>query len=224
MVIAASSAWKRSSPRRRATRSGAPRRRSTIAICHRRSPRLKKLARPAIAAMRGPRQCSLAAAWRSSWIRRVTAWRDAIRYLQCALASAPASPRVPDSSCHRIDIPVATSGRRPPAAGSSRYGLPTLSWSSAPSWRDKERSQRVAAFKSELGYKCPPNMPPLSRAFQRNDPLRPKMQKAGQPVLQQGFRPSSIPFGMLSGGAEGDRTLDLRDANATLSQLSYRPT
>ena len=25
------------------------------------------------------------------------------------------------------------------------------------------------------------------------------------------------------GGAEGDRTLDLRDANATLSQLSYRP-
>ena len=28
----------------------------------------------------------------------------------------------------------------------------------------------------------------------------------------------------LSGGAEGDRTLDLRIANATLSQLSYRPT
>ena len=27
-----------------------------------------------------------------------------------------------------------------------------------------------------------------------------------------------------SGGAEGDRTLDLRIANATLSQLSYRPT
>jgi hypothetical protein len=25
------------------------------------------------------------------------------------------------------------------------------------------------------------------------------------------------------GGAEGDRTLDLRIANATLSQLSYRP-
>src|ERR1700752_5014147 len=29
---------------------------------------------------------------------------------------------------------------------------------------------------------------------------------------------------MLVGGAEGDRTLDLRIANATLSQLSYRPT
>ncbi len=28
----------------------------------------------------------------------------------------------------------------------------------------------------------------------------------------------------LGGGAEGDRTLDLRIANATLSQLSYRPT
>gem|GEM_PF-1719435 len=26
-----------------------------------------------------------------------------------------------------------------------------------------------------------------------------------------------------NGGAEGDRTLDLRDANATLSHLSYRP-
>jgi hypothetical protein len=30
--------------------------------------------------------------------------------------------------------------------------------------------------------------------------------------------------GRESGGAEGDRTLDLRIANATLSQLSYRPT
>ena len=30
-------------------------------------------------------------------------------------------------------------------------------------------------------------------------------------------------MGMI-GGAEGDRTLDLRIANATLSQLSYRPT
>src|SRR3569833_4208454 len=29
---------------------------------------------------------------------------------------------------------------------------------------------------------------------------------------------------MGNGGAEGDRTLDLRIANATLSQLSYRPT
>jgi hypothetical protein len=33
-----------------------------------------------------------------------------------------------------------------------------------------------------------------------------------------GVRPGEI------GGAEGDRTLDLRIANATLSQLSYRPT
>ena len=31
-------------------------------------------------------------------------------------------------------------------------------------------------------------------------------------------------FGKRIGGAEGDRTLDLRIANATLSQLSYRPT
>jgi hypothetical protein len=30
--------------------------------------------------------------------------------------------------------------------------------------------------------------------------------------------------GQVNGGAEGDRTLDLRIANATLSQLSYRPT
>ena len=30
--------------------------------------------------------------------------------------------------------------------------------------------------------------------------------------------------GRVNGGAEGDRTLDLRIANATLSQLSYRPT
>ena len=33
------------------------------------------------------------------------------------------------------------------------------------------------------------------------------------------FRPEGV-----NGGAEGDRTLDLRIANATLSQLSYRPT
>ena len=31
-------------------------------------------------------------------------------------------------------------------------------------------------------------------------------------------------YGQVNGGAEGDRTLDLRIANATLSQLSYRPT
>jgi hypothetical protein len=31
-------------------------------------------------------------------------------------------------------------------------------------------------------------------------------------------------LGRADGGAEGDRTLDLRIANATLSQLSYRPT
>jgi hypothetical protein len=31
-------------------------------------------------------------------------------------------------------------------------------------------------------------------------------------------------LGGANGGAEGDRTLDLRIANATLSQLSYRPT
>ena len=30
--------------------------------------------------------------------------------------------------------------------------------------------------------------------------------------------------GGVENGAEGDRTLDLRIANATLSQLSYRPT
>ena len=30
-------------------------------------------------------------------------------------------------------------------------------------------------------------------------------------------------LGKVIGGAEGDRTLDLRIANATLSQLSYRP-
>jgi hypothetical protein len=34
-------------------------------------------------------------------------------------------------------------------------------------------------------------------------------------------RTLSEPLGF--GGAEGDRTLDLRIANATLSQLSYRP-
>ena len=33
--------------------------------------------------------------------------------------------------------------------------------------------------------------------------------------------PRRVPFGF--GGEEGDRTLDLRIANATLSQLSYFP-
>ena len=35
-------------------------------------------------------------------------------------------------------------------------------------------------------------------------------------------KPGERP-GLNIGGAEGDRTLDLRIANATLSQLSYRP-
>src|SRR5882757_201908 len=37
-------------------------------------------------------------------------------------------------------------------------------------------------------------------------------------------RPRSRGQAEGNGGAEGDRTLDLRIANATLSQLSYRPT
>ena len=36
-------------------------------------------------------------------------------------------------------------------------------------------------------------------------------------------RHEADPGSKLHGGAEGDRTLDLRIANATLSQLSYRP-
>ena len=42
-----------------------------------------------------------------------------------------------------------------------------------------------------------------------------------------GFPPVTVGsedlLGKVIGGAEGDRTLDLRIANATLSQLSYRP-
>ncbi len=39
-------------------------------------------------------------------------------------------------------------------------------------------------------------------------------------------RSATLPdcFGVLGGGEEGDRTLDLRIANAALSQLSYFPT
>ena len=32
-----------------------------------------------------------------------------------------------------------------------------------------------------------------------------------------------VVSGLLAGGLEGDRTLDLTDANRTLSQLSYEP-
>src|SRR5580693_1946828 len=42
---------------------------------------------------------------------------------------------------------------------------------------------------------------------------------ATQTACDLQLRNTEIP-----GGAEGDRTLDLRIANATLSQLSYRPT
>ena len=41
--------------------------------------------------------------------------------------------------------------------------------------------------------------------------------------VKENGRVQTRPF-LLRGGAEGDRTLDLRIANATLSQLSYRPT
>jgi len=40
----------------------------------------------------------------------------------------------------------------------------------------------------------------------------------------QPFESSLSENAEITGGAEGDRTLDLRIANATLSQLSYRPT
>ena len=37
------------------------------------------------------------------------------------------------------------------------------------------------------------------------------------------IQPATLTRVATSGGAEGNRTLDLRIANATLSQLSYRP-
>ncbi len=47
---------------------------------------------------------------------------------------------------------------------------------------------------------------------------------AGAQTLTSDARVSAECDEEIDGGAEGDRTLDLRIANATLSQLSYRPT
>ena len=54
-----------------------------------------------------------------------------------------------------------------------------------------------------------------------------RAEKCPNPRQHWGLRakknqPRTVGF-LNSGGAEGDRTLDLRIANATLSQLSYRP-
>src|SRR5690606_25730885 len=48
---------------------------------------------------------------------------------------------------------------------------------------------------------------------------RPDRKKQGPGIAG----PLLLIFRFRIGGAEGDRTLDLRIANATLSQLSYRP-
>jgi hypothetical protein len=50
------------------------------------------------------------------------------------------------------------------------------------------------------------------------------MKKAGKIGLSRTFPDVAGSCWNSNGGAEGDRTLDLRIANATLSQLSYRPT
>ena len=49
------------------------------------------------------------------------------------------------------------------------------------------------------------------------------MKKAAFPMREAAFRTYWDFFKLLFGGVEGDRTLDLRIANATLSQLSYNP-
>ncbi len=54
---------------------------------------------------------------------------------------------------------------------------------------------------------------------------RPPILKPGK-ARRRGFTrasPGDYPYEELNGGAEGDRTPDLRNAIATLSQLSYGP-
>lgn len=48
-------------------------------------------------------------------------------------------------------------------------------------------------------------------------------KKPREPCWLRGFRMQSDDHEYILGGAEEDRTPDLRIANATLSQLSYRP-
>lgn len=69
----------------------------------------------------------------------------------------------------------------------------------------------------------PPKSSPLGGSCQQilSDIARNK--KPAEPFSYAGFMTFSYNFRHVLGGAEEDRTPDLRIANATLSQLSYRP-
>ena len=58
------------------------------------------------------------------------------------------------------------------------------------------------------------DMPPAYRQVPAFDPLQRKCHSKAKSTLKGAF---------YFGGLEGDRTLDLTDANRTLSQLSYEP-
>ena len=57
-----------------------------------------------------------------------------------------------------------------------------------------------------------------SAGFRRNP-----QKHAGTGAIRQEKTPTENGWGFIIGGAEEDRTPDLRIANATLSHLSYRP-
>ena len=70
----------------------------------------------------------------------------------------------------------------------------------------------------------PHMLPRLRPKCHRMSLDQPGRKKGRKPYGIRDFRPSLDFVRLQFGGAEEDRTPDLRIANATLSQLSYRPT
>ena len=64
----------------------------------------------------------------------------------------------------------------------------------------------------------------MARAWRPKEEVCRATKKPLTPCEPRLFAASCCLLPAVDGGAEGDRTLDLRIANAALSQLSYRPT
>jgi hypothetical protein len=81
------------------------------------------------------------------------------------------------------------------------------------------------ASAAPLAQQMPRVEPPLE-VLESQPCRRPSYAKASEGTLLRAtqYRPCVARSAQQGGGDEGDRTLDLRIANATLSQLSYVPT
>ena len=137
---------------------------------------------------------------------------------------SPVSSRAIVSDCmSQANIVKSEKSPNAPMAAISTFLRPIRSASQPPITAPMD-SPKVLALKNRpfwpaVGMNSRLRPPAATPAACRSSPSQRATRKQNKRV-----RRAAAAFACSGNGAEGDRTLDLRIANATLSQLSYRPT